>query len=774
MSDCVKRLIEKSNGVFDKQSAKELLDDVKRQAQKKALAGFDEDDAIKDTLAEYASNVKENIEKRKMNAYRNITKNKATAKRLSDNIASGMDIDRAMIAELEGTEVGVTGGRYSIDQASEATEKGIVSAFIKDVGDMLPILNSRTMTKDIANELRLLEDGNGRVTGNKQAKELAKIIQKHKEIIRIRANRAGADIQKVDGHTMMQTHDANKMRNMGEDSWVAYIKPLIDEKKSFGGDDIDKALRGAYKAITTGVRLDNPFDAPDAKFFQFEGPANLGKKISRARQIHFKDADSFLEYNNNVGKADFNDSLISMFSRQARDIALMERYGTNPKAQLEKVYKDIAQTNRDKITKPLNTDKIQDIINEVAGDKTNPTSFSRIAGNIRSYQSVLRLGGVVLSSMTDLVNKSFAYQHHGKSVLSSYVQPFLDVAQGFTSKTERNKFASLLGVGMEGMIGDIAGRYSEVDNLSKKVQKTMRLYFKLNGLSWWTDTHKLAMAKVLSHDLALKKALPFDKLDEASKRIFNQYDIGAKEWESIRAGVKKMDDGREYIFAEGITDQTIANKLAAYYIDSVDHGVVTPGARERRYASLGTQRGTAVGETIRLMMQFKTFPIAVVTRLYGRAMYSKGKADIPMMIQMAVMTSAFGYMAMTAKDLAKGKTPKDPTQAETIMASAAQGGGFSIFGDLAFGNTKPSGILGGPVVSQADSVFDVYKAARDGQDAKAKGVKVLIDSTVPNLFYVKPALDSLIRAHVYEELNPGYTARMEQKMKKDYGQEFYK
>ena len=776
MSDCVKRIIEKSNGVFDKQSAKKLLDDVKAVAAKKARAGFDEDDAVKDVLIEYAANVKQNIEKQKLNTYRNLAKNKALGARLDAHVEAGLSLDKAMIAEMEGTEKGITGARYSADQAAQAIEQATLGKFINDLGDLLPVLNSRKFTKEIANELRILEDGNGKPSGNKQAKQIAEIIQKNKEISRIRANRAGADIEKVDGHTMLQTHDPYKMRKMGQQGWIDFIKPLINEKTSFGGaDDLDAALRGAYKRLTTGIRLDNPMAVKEPKLFQFEGPANLGKKMSRARQLHFKDADSFLAYNTAMGKADFNDTIISMFTRQANDIALLERYGTNPEAQLKTAYDQLAQRHRDEVSVPLDETNLESIIEQTVGNKSLPTTAAKIGSNIRLYQSVRLLGAVVISSFNDIVNKTFAYQWHGKSVLSSYVQPFLDLAEGFKSKQERIEFASLIGVGMEGMIGDIAGRFSEVDTLSRKAQKASRLYFKLNGLSWWTDTHKLAMGKVFSHDLALKKALPFDKLDADTKRIFNQYTITAKDWDVIRqTGLRKMNDGREYVFAEGIKDQAVADKLTAYYIDSVEHGVLSPGNRERRYTALGTERGTKLGEAVRVMMQFKTFPTTVVTRTWGRALYGKGKADIPMMIQLMVMTSAFGYMAMSAKDLIKGKTPKDPAKAETIMASVAQGGGFSIAGDIAFGTRGLANVAIGPTGSQADDLVKVLQSAREGNDVQANLTRQGINAVTPNLFYVKPALDSLIRAHVYEELNPGYTARMEQKMKKDYGQEFYK
>jgi len=178
-----------------------------------------------------------------------------------------------------------------------------------------------------------------------------------------------------------------------------------------------------------------------------------------------------------------------------------------------------------------------------------------------------------------------------------------------------------------------------------------------------------------------------------------------------------------------------------------------------------------LGEAARLFMQFKQYPTAVITRTWGRALYGKGKADIPAIAQLIILTAAFGYLAGAAKDTARGKTVKDPTDPATIMAAFAQGGGLSFFGEVAFGNASPSEIITGPTVGMSNSIHDIYKAAREGKDAKATAAKFVVDSTVPNLFYVKPALDSVLRAHIYEELNPGYTARMEQKMKKQYGQE---
>jgi hypothetical protein len=50
-----------------------------------------------------------------------------------------------------------------------------------------------------------------------------------------------------------------------------------------------------------------------------------------------------------------------------------------------------------------------------------------------------------------------------------------------------------------------------------------------------------------------------------------------------------------------------------------------------------------------------------------------------------VTSTVLGYAAMTAKDMLKGKTPRDPKDPNTIIKAFTQGGGAGIYGDFLFG-----------------------------------------------------------------------------------------
>jgi len=785
MTDCVKRIVETSKGQIKQGSARHMLRMVDEQAKRLVADGFEYDSAVRRAVDDVRANTTRNIKRQRKNMAKNVVIKASIVGKISALVHKGLSIKDAIRAYLEGISSHIEGARDSLAMRKSAVEHGYFSRFIGELNreGLLPVLNSSALDDEIGRELWALSAGKGGVAKNKQAKQIADIIFKTRDSMRKRQNEAGADITQVEGYVMPQRHDTHKMFKAGEEKWVKDMTPLLDKKRSFGGDyeSLEAAMRAAYRAMVSGTRLNDPLDV-NPKLFQFDGPENLAKSVSQSRQLHFKDYDSWDAWNNEYGMRGLNEGVIDAIRYDANNIALMERFGTNPEAMLKAVIAEIKRMFRDKIAKEgeLGIDKkVQDMIDAALGKDmmaAHPT-VARVGTNIRAFNNVTMLGGAVISSLTDIPMKSLEYKFQGKSWLSSTVQPFLDIAQGLKSKKDRIEFASLTGVGFESMIADIGGRFSAQDNLSNKAAKVQRIFFKLNGLAWWTDSHKNAMGRVMSHDLGLKQGVAFADLDKDTRRLFGNFNIKEADWDIARKSVTTMEDGRSYIFPNNIENQAVREKLIGYFVDRSDIGVPTPGAREQRIATLGTQRGTAVGEAVRLLMQFKSFPITVVTKVWGRALYGKGKADIPAMAYLMLQTMAFGYMAQAAKDLVKGRTPKDPTRVETAFAALGQGGGAGILGDIlladgaGFGRSATQ-IFSGPTFGRFDDLFKIYSAGVRGGGSKAQIARTAI-SAVPfnNLFYTRAALENLLIHAMMEDLNPGYLRRMERNMNRTYGQQ---
>ena len=198
--------------------------------------------------------------------------------------------------------------------------------------------------------------------------------------------------------------------------------------------------------------------------------------------------------------------------------------------------------------------------------------------------------------------------------------------------------------------------------------------------------------------------------------------------------------------------------------------------------NLGLPKGTVAGEAIRMIMMLKGFPITMITKGLTRQYYTSGFAGT---MKMITGMSAMGYVAMSAKDILKGKEPKSVfsddymKSAKVITASMIQGGGMGIFGDFMFGEFNRYGqsftkTVAGPAFGSADDVASMFAKVIRGDDVAKDAVKFAIRNTpYANLFYTRAAADYMVLHGLMEYMDPGYLRRTEKRLKKDYDQEYY-
>lgn len=780
MRDCIKRIVETSNGAIDKDTAREMLDSVDRVVKRKVREGFDADDATREVIKARITETTRNVAKEKANIARNILKRESGLTRLSDMKEAGLSVTDALKAEFEGVASPVDGAMDSLSAAVTGVERRYLARFTGKLlkEDLLELFNSGTLNDEIGEALWSLSVKE-QPKVSKEAARIAQIIFENQDGMRLRKNAAGADIENLQGYILHQHHDVLNMMKMGREEWVNFMEPLLDKTRSFAGeyDDFRAALDSTYKAITTGVRFDSPLDTPP-KLFQFSGPANLAKKLSRSRKLIFKDYQSWKTWNDKLGIRALNEAIYSSIQNDARDIALLERYGTNPEAMMKEITDGFKQKYRDDIGGELGVNKLtESLIRHHMGYNDipeNPKLYNTWA-NVRLYQGVTKLGSAFLSQLTDPLFKTLEYKFQGKTWLEAQVQPLLDIGYAFKSNQEKAEWASLTSVGLEHIIGQVYGRWSAPDALRSGAQKVQRNFFKLNLQTYWDNAARGAMGRVMAHDLGLKSHLKFSALDPDTKRLFGNYRITEADWDAMRASATTGPDGRLYIFQDSIENDKLAEKLTGYFMDRTSAGQLLPGEKEQRLVSFGTQRGTPIGEAVRTVMQFKSFPTTVITKVWGRALYGKGKADVPAMIYLAMMGMVMGYMVGALKDLSKNRTPKDPRKLETAFAALAQGGGMGVLGDIllqdaSFGRNLSS-IMAGPTVGTMDDLFKIYSAGVRGGGSAAQAAR-FGTSLIPgnNLFYVRPIIEQGMLLHMQEDLNPGYIRRMEKNMNKTYGQ----
>lgn len=800
--NCAQRIVKASKGFFSEKEAEKLLKELQEETAKYSIrTGSEFGESLSATVLQRSMKVKKEAQRQEKNALINMVKDKELYQKLTGFVNGGMTLRKAFQAVLVGVSSNVKEGRLSVDAQYKQLLSGYMGNFTRDMEKegLLPLINQRAMQVEVSRELWELSLKNPRpgVTGSKEAQKIAGIIHKYMEAVRLRQNRAGADIKKTDGYIGVQTHDAAKISKEGFERWRDTVLPLLDQQRTFQGEFSETFLQQAYIDLSNGkhLRALGMEEGAQEPIFQFKGPGNLAKKVSQSRVLHFKTVDDWHVYNNKYGRRDFMEGIFSYLDRGARSISLMETFGPNPGAMFDRQLNNLKEryNHNPKIIGGLakNDRPVRNFFEEVSGavNMVESPNLSTIGSTLRAVQTMSKLGATLVSSISDIPLKAAELQFHGFGIMESYGIPLKNIFEG-RGNSERRQLAAMMGVGFESMAGSITARFSSMDDLPGRMSKLMRLYFKLNHLSWWTDSQKIGTGMALSNRVARFKGKQFSALPEDMRRIFGTFGIQEKDWNIIRQSAVKELDKRYYITPDAIQDlpdhlftgtkhkEELEGKLRAYFIDAVDRATLTPDARERAIIHMGTKKGTVEGEFLRLMGQFKSFPISVLTKIYGRALYGKGRADIPALVQTAIMTTLFGYIAMTGKDALKGRAPRDATEFKTWVSAFSQGGGAGIIGDFILGEYNRFGqtfttTLAGPTFGTVDEFARTLASIHGSGDTKAKMINFVINNTPgANLYWLRPALNYMAIYHLQEWANPGYLRRMEKRVEQENNQRF--
>ena len=754
------------------------------------------------------------------------------------------DEQEGLIALLVGSNRLTLGARSSVGVAQNAAQGQLVASFDAEVtanglDGMFDKADAR-LQEELAITQQQISEGMEVTTKNPDIKKLAEIMEKHSELTRQALNARGANIPKMWGYVVRQSHDqfnvraaANRLGKNVDDiiadptlkgtdinynknftAWKDFIMQYLDGDRTFGNtDNIDSFLMNSYNSL-----VGNKIQVADGASGVF-GSNSVTKGISNKRVLHFKSAKDWYAYNEKFGTGSLKETYYSGLMTAGRNIGMLDTLGTKPKENFEKIRVAISNRMLDqkRSTESLSSYKqFEKFMNVVDGTVYTfdggkfgfaVAKYSAIA---RAIGNVAKLGGAVISAAADIGIYASEMKYQGRSFLGGMGEAMGGIGKIKNTKQKRD-IAKGLGFLGDGTTYDISGRFQVGDNLNKGWTQIQRTFFKYNLLSWWTNTLKENSMLGMANYYANQKSLSFDQLNKPLQSFFGLYNIDATKWDVIRkTAMSKADDGTEFINISELSNMSDADikkitgmndlsktelqiekdkfkySVSGMLLDRSIYAVIEPDARTKGTMTQGTLAGTGMGEAIRFMGQFKAFPMAIGNKVLGReiAFLRKGpNQDIGRGIRglAAIMiTSGFmGYMSMTAKDLLKGKEPRDPNNIKTIMAAFLQGGGLGIYGDVLFKEQRDAGSVAAGLIGPAPTtVIDLglaLKYALSGEGGKAgKAAYRTVSSNIPflNLFYIKTIFDYMIGFQIMETMNPGVLKRVEKRMKKDYNQEY--
>lgn len=649
------------------------------------------------------------------------------------------------------------------------------------------------MTRDLA--LEVFAQGKAG-TGNALAKAGADAWLKTTEGLRERFNNAGGDVGRLDYGYLPQAHDQQLVLLKGQDAWAQQVLPLLDRSRYLHEDgarmtdaEVLDVLRGAWETISSDGSNKT---APGA----FKGTGARANRGSESREIHFKDGEAYLQYLHDFGRGSMYDAMIGHVRGMARDIGLVERYGPNPNAQMRLQF-DLAERADSGPQRVFNM-RLPSYWDALSGTTGTPASarLANVAQHARNIETFGKLQGAVLSSVTDL---GTYFVSTGFNNLS-YWDALRNL--GRAGGGEAKDFMNAHGMIAESMISDL-NRWAGENVAQSWSGRISNATMRLSLMNVWTDTLRRAFQLTHMAGIGRMADTPWAKLADYDRWRLESKGLTETDWDVIRAAPRDNFRGQDMVTPDGIyaTGHPDAARVVSRYLgmlaDESETAVLNPDLATRVWASGGgTQSGTVRGELARAVMQFKSIPIAMMSRHWRRMLDTpQGLEGAPLTANrlayagaMMVSLTTLGAIAFQTKELVKGKDPVDMTTGKFWTRALAQGGGLGFVGDMLLADTTEDrgklDTLGrallGPSFGSAADLWELTKGNVDeylaGKDTHigAEGLRFARGHLpLVNLWYAKAALDHAGLNALQENLSPGYTARMQGKARKDWNQDYW-
>lgn len=708
-------------------------------------------------------------------------------------------------------------GVTSVEKEAVAEGRRMIGKLVADP-DFVATMKSPEGVEAVTRELY------GESTGNAAAKRIADTFHAEAETARQRMNRGGGDIGHLESWAAPQHHSQMRVAVAGLEKWVRDIMPRLDRTKYVDENgmpltDVQMSdfLRHAFDSIATdGANK----VAPGA----FAGAGSRANRGSASRALHFKDADAFMEYQALYGDKPMADVLISHLQGIAKDIALVEAFGPNPdhtvRLALDTVAAEAKLANPAKIGKvDKAAQRTQSLYNELAG-KQLPIASLRMAAffdAMRSHLVSSKLGSAYITSFTDESTMAATAQANNLSYLDVFQR---ELATLNPANPMEKRLAMRAGLALNVVLQDLNRFASDqmdfnyigdgavdraIASYSKLSKRAAHTVMKLSGLPLITEARKRAFGTVMMDSLGTltRDFDSFAKLDPKDAAMLKAKGVDESHW-----AVWRLAEGEDWggghdrvLTAESIYSipdeklaalgdpQTLreqaAKKLLAHVLEEVDMAVIEPGVRERSWL-IDQRRGTWSGELARSVMLFKSFPLAMLTRHWNRALNGEAGNKALYVAAIAGMSTVIGGMTTQLNELLMGRDPLNVMDPRFAAKAFLKGGAMGILGDFLYsdttshGSSSPAEILAGPLVGTFAEFDRLTRGnlieAAQGKDTHAGGEAIrFFTGMTPgtNLWYLKGALNHLFIHQIQEMASPNYLSRMKDRAEREFGQHYW-
>ena len=635
----------------------------------------------------------------------------------------------------------------------------------------------------------------GEATGNEKASKAATGFSKAAEYLRERYNRAGGFIPKRNDWGMPQIHDQVRVAKAGIDEWIEYTLPKLNREamtnmdgRIMSDDELMQAMRESFKTVSTDGQNKK---VPGA----FSGNGKMANRHQDSRFLVFKDADSWIEYQEKFGSSDFFNVMVGHIRSMSSEIAMLEVLGPNPNMAF-KYLSDVAENDG-------NMGMVNSVWNVVSGSAdmvdVNRASLAKGTAFTRHLLMAAQLGGAAISSITDPVYGKMTRAFNGLPIVKSIQHT---VGQLNPADESDRAFAAHLGMVMDGWSSQalVGSRFSGEMDPAGKASKISETLFRASGLTAWTNGQRNSFGLDFQWHLARQMGNPLSNVESKFQGMMRRYGITDEDWEVMRSVPLEEHGGTSYFRPQNMHDldlptETVDNlvtKILEAMNTEMDFAVPTPDARVRAIQTWGgKERGSFTGEAARMTMMYKSFSMTqFMTHMYRSGPKFVGVYAVRLGISLSIM----GALAIQMKEISRGREPRKMDLA-FWGASIAQGGGLGIFGDFIsasgvgnksrFGNSVmatamgPGASLVEDVVGLGVSGFDFATDPFTGDETNiGREAARLMQRYTPgnNLWYGRLLFERYLFDNLQEMTDPKAEKnrkKYERKLKTERGQDYW-
>lgn len=460
--------------------------------------------------------------------------------RLGSAMDTWQNIQSSKVGPMDAAKLLITrdySGRANVESI-EQRAAGYRAEFLRSLGstwealgkDFAGFFHDQTKVRSLLRELR------GEDSGDALAKKGAAAFAETAERARVTFNSLGGDIGRLDDWAYPQHHSQERVATAGRDSWIDFVLPRLDRSRyvdEFGNQMSEAGLRVFLGKAWENIATNGYASIQPGKF---DGNGSVANRHSESRQIHFKDADSNIEYWNSFGEKTTLEILHDHIDYMARDIAFIEKFGPNPDLTYRTVRDAAAKqaalaspTDTGKVT--AQSTKLDSLWNYVSG-RIKPSAnvrFSGIADAIANLNVAGKLGGAALASF---FGDKPIYEAVGHLNNLPAIQRWRNELM-LLSPTSAKDRALLRQQGL--MLESVRSglhRFYEGLGQTSTTGKIANAVMRITGMQAINDFRKGAFATTLMHAIGnqLKRGVTFDRLSDTDIRALQHLGIDEADW----------------------------------------------------------------------------------------------------------------------------------------------------------------------------------------------------------------------------------------------------